>query len=137
MSSSRVPKSFSFRRRHRLRLAREFRAVYEARCRKAQGPLVLFARPNDMEHPRLGLSVRRTVGTAVRRNRIKRLIREAFRFMQHDWPRGYDLIVVVRPHDPLTLAEYQRCIHKAMRQLHREWDRRLSRGVRASEKSEP
>lgn len=115
---------YTFGRTRRLTHAREFQSVYGAKCRKALGPLVVHGRPNGLDHPRLGLSVSRKVGTAVVRNRIKRLIREAFRHMQHDFPRGYDLIVVVRPHEPLNLAAYQHLLHKAVRQIHQEWTKR-------------
>lgn len=117
---------YTFGRSRRLTHAREFQAVYGARCRKALGPLVVHGRPNGLPHPRLGLSVSRKVGAAVVRNRLKRLIREAFRIMQHDFPRGYDLIVVVRPHEPLNLAAYQHLLHKAVRQIHQEWDKRTT-----------
>jgi len=115
---------YTFGRRLRLAHAREFAAVYNARCRKALGPLVVHGRPNALDHPRLGLSVSRKVGTAVARNRIKRLLREAFRQLQHDFPRGYDLVIVVRPHEALNLAAYQNLLHKAVRQIHQEWDQR-------------
>ena len=115
---------YTFGRTRRLTHAREFQAVYGARCRKAIGPLVVHGKPSGLGHPRLGLSVGRKVGNAVARNRIKRLIREAFRLMQHDFPRGYDLVVVVRPHETLNLAAYQHVLHKAARQIHQEWTKR-------------
>jgi len=83
--------------------------------------LVAFARPNNLPHPRLGISISRSVGTAPRRNRIKRLLREAFRLHQHDWPKGYDLVLVVRPHEPLILAEYQKLLTALMLKLHASW----------------
>ena len=87
--------------------------------RESRGPLTIYGRANDLAHARLGLSVSRHVGTAVRRNRIKRLIREAFRLMQHDLPRGYDLVVVVRRHEPLILAEYQKVMSALVMKVHR------------------
>ena len=110
-----LPKS-----RH-LRLPSEFSAVYEARVRESRGPLTAYALPNDLGHPRLGMSVNRKVGTAVRRNRIRRLIRESFRLLQHDLPQGYDPVVVVRPHEPLILAEYQKMLSALVVKLHRTW----------------
>jgi ribonuclease P protein component len=111
-------------RSHHLRLPRQFEAAYAARVRESRGPLTVYALPNDLGHPRLGLSVSRKVGTAVRRNRIRRLLREAFRLMQHDFPRGYDLVIVVRPHEPLMLAEYQKLLAAAVFRLHQAWQRR-------------
>ena len=87
---------------------------------------MIYALPNDLGHSRLGLSVSRSVGTAPRRNRIKRLIRESFRLMQHDLPRGYDLFVIVRPHQPLILAEYQRILSALTMKLHAAWQQRQS-----------
>jgi ribonuclease P protein component len=108
---------------HRLSGELAFKAVYDARVRESRGPLTAYARPNDLGHPRLGLSVSRRVGTAPRRNRIKRLLREAFRLMQHDLPRGYDLVIVIRPHEPQLLADYQRLLSSLAIKLHQKWQR--------------
>ncbi|MCE9589371.1 MAG: ribonuclease P protein component [Planctomycetes bacterium] len=106
---------------------RAFAAVFDARMKKTSGPLSVHARINGLAHMRLGLSVSRRVGTAVARNRVKRMLREVFRLNQHDWPRGYDIVVVVRPHEAATLAEYQKLLFAAVRSLHLEWERRLRR----------
>ncbi len=112
-------RSYTFPRSHRLRSRADFHAVFEARIKESRGPLTINALPNDMPHPRMGIQISRRVGTAVRRNRIKRLLREAFRLMQHDFPRGYDLVVVVRAHEPLILAEYQRILSALLVKLHK------------------
>lgn len=119
------PRRYGFSRRMRLGRRRDYQAVYVAGVRRSAGPLLVYARPNDLAHPRLGLSVSRRVGMAVTRNRIKRRLREAFRHMQHDLPRGYDLVISVRPHEILTLAEYQRLLSKAARALHQKWTMKL------------
>lgn len=101
----------TFRPCDRLTHAREFDAVYAQRMRQAKGPLALFARANALERHRLGLAVSRRVGTAPMRNRIKRLIREAFRLGREEWPPHaaghFDYIVSVRPHTPRDLETYQ------------------------------
>ncbi len=94
-----------------------FKELYSIGNSIARGPIKLYAAPNEGSKPRLGISIGRRVGTAPRRNRIKRLLREAFRLMQHDWPSAYDLVIVVRPHEPLPLAEYQRALSGAMVKL--------------------
>jgi ribonuclease P protein component len=119
-------RSNAFPKSHHLRLPREFDTVYAAKTRESRGPLTVFAMPNELGHPRLGMSVSRKVGIAVRRNRIRRLLREAFRLMQHDFPRGYDLVIVVRPHEPLMLADYQKALSGAVSKLHQIWSRRVT-----------
>jgi ribonuclease P protein component len=66
---------------------------------------VLHVFPRAAEGPpRLGLSVSRKVGGAVERNRIKRLLREAFALEHSRLPQGTDAVVVAR-HDARGLAE--------------------------------
>jgi ribonuclease P protein component len=116
--------SHTYPKSHRLGGRLEFAAVFDAKVKDARGPLALYSLPNDLGHPRLGISISRRVGNAVRRNRIKRLLRDAFRAHQHDLPRGYDLVFVVRPHAPLILAEYQRLMTALMLKAHASWQRR-------------
>lgn len=128
----------TFPRRLRLTHDREYRAVYAGRMKKPAGPLIVHARPNGKSYPRLGLSVGRVVGPAVVRNRVKRLIREAFRGLQHDLPRlpdplaeggqsGYDVVVGVRRHELLGLEEYRGLIARAVESAHRDWARRRAK----------
>ncbi len=135
-SSDHPPHRFRFPKSVRLKLRREFLAVYKERMYHAAGPLFIYGRPNELGFARLGLSVPRKVGNAVRRNRIKRLLREAFRHGQHDLPSGYDLVINVRPHEPLMLAEYQRLLSKAAMKLHEKWTKRQDNSKQAS-RSEP
>jgi ribonuclease P protein component len=123
-----MQKRYAYPKSRRLTHAREFEAVYDGKTKESRGPIVIFAIPNELGHPRLGLSVSRRVGTAVKRNRIKRLIREAFRLMQHDLPSGYDLVVVVRPHEPLLLADYQKIMSGLLVKLHGAWAKRQDAG---------
>jgi ribonuclease P protein component len=103
-------KRFTWPRSRRLSGRKTFAAVYSAGVKQGRGPLILYSIRNDLDFCRWGLSVSRRVGTAVMRNRIKRLIRESIRLLQHDLRGGYDLVIVVRPHEPLILAEYQKLL---------------------------
>jgi ribonuclease P protein component len=76
----------------------------------ARGPLAVYSIKNVLPHSRWGLSVSRRVGSAPKRNRIKRLVRESIRLLQHELPVGYDFLIVIRPHEPLALAGYQKLL---------------------------
>jgi ribonuclease P protein component len=69
--------------------------------------VMLLSRRRDTDaRARLGITASRKVGCAVRRNRIKRLVREAFRTCRDLWPPGTDVVVIVRKLDrPLTLLD--------------------------------
>lgn len=112
-----------FRPRHRLSRATDFQAAYCRGCRAAAGPLAVFVRPNGLPEHRLGLSVGRRVGGAVVRNRIKRLLREAFRHVRSTLPRpqtgAYDIVVTVRPHRPMPLAAYTSRLVELVARAHR------------------
>jgi ribonuclease P protein component len=87
-------------RRNRLSRSKDFDAVYR-KGRSASGRyLVLhwFERDGDTDgEPRLGLAVPRSVGSAVARNRVKRLLREAWRELLPSVPPGRDYVLAARP----------------------------------------
>lgn len=107
-----MPDRFFYKKRHRLKTSAEFAAVFNHKARKTQGPLTIFAKPNTLNHHRLGLSVGKRVGNAVARGKAKRMIRDAFRHEQHNLPKSkagtsYDLVVTLRPHDQTPLQTWQ------------------------------
>jgi ribonuclease P protein component len=84
--------------RGRLSRSAEFERVYRHGRSVANRQLVLYTFPNaSTQRPRLGLSVSRKVGGAVQRNKVKRLLREAFAHAEGELVAGQDMVVVARP----------------------------------------
>lgn len=111
---------FGFPRARRILRPAEFVRVYDNGYSVRRGPLLVHAL-GSRATTRLGLSVSRKVGNAVIRNRVKRRLRDAFRRLQHDLPAGYDLVVTVRPHEPMTQDRYDRALQDAAEALHARW----------------
>ena len=92
-----LPGRSRFDKVRRLRKRVEFLAVQE-RGQRRHGRLmvVLACRAPEGTPSRIGITVTRRVGSAVVRNRIKRMIREAFRTRQAEVPPWLDIVVVAR-----------------------------------------
>ena len=113
----------SFRPREHLRRPADFRRVYDRRRSVSNEFLIVYACPNDLDRLRLGRSVSRKYGGAVKRNRLRRLYREAFRLTRSAMPTGLDLILIPRSGDEPTLAALVEALPKLVAQAARKFAR--------------
>ena len=95
-----------------LRKPAEFQAVYDRRRSAADNTLIVYAKENGLGYSRVGLSVSKKFGIAVRRNRIRRLMREAYRLTKEDLIPGYDFVLIPRQLPDYTLDEFLKSLHK-------------------------
>ena len=84
-------------KRLKLAGAKDFHRVFKTGRRSTDRYFTVVGCPNGLGHPRLGLAISvKLSGTAVRRNRFKRIIREAFR-LHHETLGALDVVVLGRP----------------------------------------
>jgi len=89
-------KSNTFPRELRLVTPSQFSRVFDHPVKAVSDHITLLAKFNDLENPRLGLTIaKKKEKTAVGRNRIKRIIRDSFRLNQHNLP-NIDIVVIAR-----------------------------------------
>ncbi|MGK0359931.1 MAG: ribonuclease P protein component [Bradymonadia bacterium] len=120
-----------FPKDHRLRQRREFLAVQRGGRRVTTPHFVVYGRRNGGRPTRLGITVSRKVGRAHTRNRIKRLLREAFR--RQDWPAGMDVVFVARHEHPAdALSDVTREVADAVERLRSGAGRKRSERQRRS-----
>jgi ribonuclease P protein component len=122
--------SLRLRPRDRLRKRFEFRRLRDEGRRVHTRSFVLSIARAEQPHTRLGLTVSRQVGNAVRRNRIKRLLREAFRLERGALPGAADLVVIAKTGCTVdSLAEVQRELAQAGPALRAAWNKTGGRTV--------
>lgn len=98
---------------HRLHLKNDFEQIIHGGKRIQGFGLILWYKPasNPTHKPRLGIVVSRKLANAVVRNRIKRLLREAFRLYREDLQSGVDYVFSPRCSEQLaTFSQMQQAL---------------------------
>ena len=93
-NAGRTTMLFSLRKSQRIVSEADFGRVLSYKCFVCKGMMRLYAAENEIGSPRFGVSVSKSCGNAVMRNRFKRLSREAFRLHQHEIGRDFDYILI-------------------------------------------
>lgn len=110
---------YLFRPKHRLLNKQDYSQVFDqVDLRIGRGPILILARKNNLQHPRIGLVIRKKfLKKAVDRNRLKRLAREHFRLQQHELA-NFDIVLMNRSgSENKSRTELNHYIEKAFRAL--------------------
>jgi ribonuclease P protein component len=90
-----------FPRDARLAHKAQFDAVYRTGKRRTSSHFTLFLKPNDLPLSRFGFSIKKALGGAVLRNRMRRRMREIVRVHRNELPAGWDVVI----HPKSSVAE--------------------------------
>ena len=106
-----------FPREARLVRRGEFDAVYRAGKRRSNSHFTIFLRANQLPQSRFGFSIKKALGGAVVRNRIRRRVREIVRCHRLEIPAGWD--IVIHPKSNVAKAEFATVTADLLRLLER------------------
>jgi ribonuclease P protein component len=93
-----------FPRTARLVRRSEYDAVYREGRRRTSREFAVFLRANGLDESRFGWSIKKALGSAVKRNRIRRRIREIIRLHRQEISPGWD--IVIHPRTSVATAEF-------------------------------
>lgn len=106
-----------FPRAYRLLHRAEYDAVYSEGRRRTSREFTIFLRPNELPITRFGWSIKKALGNAVRRNRIRRRLREILRLHREEIAKGWD--IVIHPRSSVATAEFVVVTQELMKLLPR------------------
>jgi len=91
-----VKGTFSFARGERINDPQNFKRVMKSGKRVTSRNFILFMKRNKNAFHRLGIVVKKEIGPATFRNRIKRYVREFFRLHKHEMKGSFDVVLLVK-----------------------------------------
>jgi ribonuclease P protein component len=83
--------------RLRLKQSSDFLRLRQEGMVKRHPALMISYAPNSLEQNRYGFITAKSLGNAVKRNRIRRLLREAIRLQHPQFLQGFDVVLIARP----------------------------------------
>lgn len=120
---------FEYPRQLRLLTGGDFKRVFDnAAFKVSEQPLLILSSPNGLDHPRIGFVIsKKNIRRAVKRNRVRRIIRESFRLHQHQLPHADIVILARKGLDTLENPELHRMIERC-------WSRLIKKAQKAHKK---
>ncbi len=109
--------------RLRIKKKSDFERVFKNGISVADSRMILYGVKNDCGYSRVAPAAGKRLGNAVKRNRYKRTLREAFRLLQCELPVGYDFVLIPRHTDKPSTKQYG----KSLRNLCNKWQRRYQK----------
>jgi ribonuclease P protein component len=121
---------YGYPRQLRLLAAGDFKSVFDdVQVKVPDQRILILARPNNLDHPRIGFVIsKKNVRRAVKRNKVRRIIRESFRLNQNNLP-AIDMVVLARP----GLGDLS---HEELQQLSKKCWQRLIRKTTQTSKNQ-
>jgi ribonuclease P protein component len=118
-TASRESEALRFGLPRECRLVRrvEYDGVYREGQRRSGREFTVFVRPNGLDLSRFGWSVKKALGNAVRRNRIRRRVREILRLHRQEICPGWD--IVIHPRSSAATAEFSALTKELLKLLPR------------------
>jgi ribonuclease P protein component len=107
----------TFPREARLVRRGDFDTVYRAGKRFSSSHFTVFVRRNELALNRFGFSIKKALGGAVVRNRIRRRVREIVRCHRQEIPTGWD--IVIHPKNSVAKAEFAVLTEELVRLLNK------------------
>ncbi|MDP6386228.1 MAG: ribonuclease P protein component [Planctomycetota bacterium] len=121
-----MPSPLSFLPSMRVRSGKHFERAYRQGSRARSEQLLVVAVENGLGTTRLGLSVGKRIWKhAHRRNRVRRVFREAFRLTYQDLPKGLDLILI--PASPQLEPDLEQVKRELVMLAHKAHQRQLQK----------
>ncbi len=109
--------SFSFKKEERIRRRSEFIRITKEGKKYYSPHFRVWISPNQLPYRRLGIVVSKKVGSAVKRNRLKRLIREFFRLHKEEFFKSSDFVIQAKEGaDQLNFWEVAAELHAILKE---------------------
>jgi len=93
-------RNFKFTKQNRLLKKTEFDAVFRNKISASDQNIIVYFKSNTLKYNRLGIVIGKKVAIAAKRNRFKRIVREAFR--KNEISKSFSFDIVVLPRKPLN-----------------------------------